>query len=221
MSLRLPRRMWSTQYFQNAKQNTHKLTSHIDTYKTLKQFLYFNKYKKLLEEPFKSQVGKCRRYFSKSDPETRSLRGVSLFENIETTRTCSEAMIPFVYCNCNRFVDLTEDEKSFTKESGATFKEAVKLVLKELNAIAENFRDQCEPFRFESIKSVHGLVHNSERIFKLSFLTTPGQAEFKSIVKIFNSSSIKFVSKIIRTSIYGRQSDCMKEQRLYGFCFCK
>jgi hypothetical protein len=221
MSVRLPRRMWSTPYFQTAKQNTHKLISHIDTYKTIKQFLYLNKHKKMLEQPFDSQVRKCRDYFSKSDHKIRSLRGVSLFENIESTRSCLEAMVPFAYCNCNHQVDLTRNETHFKQESKLRFKEAAKLIVNKLNSITDDYRSLCQPFEFKSIKTVKRLIMNKELIYKFNFLTTPVDAEFQSSVKIINGTTLEFVGKIVRTSIYGRQSECIKEHKIQGFCYCR
>jgi hypothetical protein len=213
--------MWNTQYFQNVKQSTQKLISHIDTYKTLKQFLYFNKYKKLLEDPNDAQVRKCREYFSKSDHKIRSLRGVSHFENVELIRTCRETMVPFVYCRCTQFLDLTKNEKEFIKDAGLTFKEATWLIIDKINSMTDDCRDKCEPFKFKSIKSVNEIVYNDERIYKIKFLTTPGEAEFIATVRINSSKSIELFNKIIRSSIYGKQSECMSKAELYGFCFCK
>ncbi len=213
--------MWSTEYFENAKQNTQKLTSHIDTYKTLKQFLYLNKYKKLLEDPQNGQVRKCREYFSKSNHKIRSLRGVSLFENLESIRTCREAMVPFAYCRCNQFADLTKNEECFIRDAGLTFKESIMLVIREINSMTDNYRDKCELFEFKSIKSLNEFKCNSERIYKIKFLTTPGEAEFIATVRIKNRTSIEPFSKIIRSSINAKQSNCMIKSELHGFCFCK
>jgi hypothetical protein len=221
LSMRLPRRMWPTPYFKAAKQNTRKLISHFDTYKTLKHFFYMNKHKKLLEGPFDSQSKKCRRYFSESDYKTRSMRGVSLFENVQPTRSCYDAMVPFVYCNCNHQVDLTRNETQFVQHSRLEFKQAAAMIIDRLNTIAESHRNACTPFEYKSIKSVKRLGMNKDFIYKFSFITEPAKAEFQSSIKIVNQTSIELVGKIVRTSVYGKQSDCVKDPKLHGFCYCR
>jgi hypothetical protein len=220
MSLRLPRRMWSTPFFQTAKKNTRKLISHLDTYNTIKQFLYFNKYKKLLEKPFDSQFRKCREYFSKSEPKIRSLRGVSLFENIPSRRTCRDAMAPLVYCTCNHQVDITQDETQFIKESKLSFNDTALLIVQKLNSIADEYRKKCQPFEFKSIRTIKRLTIDKQLIYKFSLVTTPADAEFDSFFKPVNATTVELVGKIIRTSLYGRQSECIFDPKLYGFCYC-
>jgi hypothetical protein len=213
--------MWSTPYFQAAKQSTRKLISHLDTYKTIKNFLYLNKYKKLLEDPSDSQARKCREYFSKSEPKIRSLRGVSLFENIPSNRTCRDAMVPFIFCNCNYQVDITQNETHFIKETQIKYNETVLLVIKKLNAMADTYRKECQPFEFKSVKTVKRLTIKKDLIYEFSFVTMPADAEFQSSVKVINATTVELVGKIIRTSLYGKQSECIKEHKMQGFCYCR
>jgi hypothetical protein len=100
MFMRLPRRMWSSVYFQNAKLNQRKLISHMDTYKTLIHFLYMNKRRTLLDNPLSKEIKSCATRFNKSITNERNMRGVSLFEKISDSRTCKDAMVPAAFCAC-------------------------------------------------------------------------------------------------------------------------
>ena len=121
LSMRLPSVMWQSKYFENARRNRRKLISHFDVYKSLKHFYYMNKHDRLLFSPSGDEAKKCREYFEKSDPKVRSLRGVSIFENIPLERKCDDAIISIKYCSCNKQTVLKKDAK-FMAEHGMNFK---------------------------------------------------------------------------------------------------
>jgi uncharacterized membrane protein len=82
-------------------------------------------------------------------------------------------------------------------------------------------REKCELFSFQSIINVKKMITESSNVFKLSLKVSPGKAEFQSVVRFVNGSLIELVGKIIRVSVYGRQSECMTEAAFLGYCFCK
>jgi hypothetical protein len=221
LSMRMPRRMWPSIYYQNAKQNQRKLISHYDTYKTLNHFLYMNKRRMLIDNQTRPDVLKCRANFEISEPKERIMRGVSLFETVSATRVCKDAFVPIGYCNCQEQVDLTRNEFVFANETGLDFKIAAQFVIEQLNSMTYPYRRECELFELESIKKVTKLFTSLSKVFKFNIKVLPGEVEFQSIVRIVDQNTIELVGKILRMSIYGHQSDCMTDGALHGFCFCK
>ncbi len=223
MSLRLPRRLWSSEYFQNAKQNRQHLISHIDTYKTLKHFFYINKFKRMLTDPNDRQVKKCRdEHMAKSVQKIRSRRGVSLFEKIPLNRNCKEAMVPFEYCNCKNQIDLTRNQTQFVSSENMNFTRAGELLVKRLNSLADEIRDMCIPFKLASVDRVYLFrVGPNSRVYQFSFKTSPGRALFESHFRIVSANSLELVGKIIRIDSYEEQSGCLTMSKFMGYCYCK
>jgi hypothetical protein len=235
MSMRLPRRLWSTRFFRNLRLNKRKVTSHIDTYKTLVHFLYMNKRRALVENTGLSDsdddqsIRKCTARFKNSVPHVRNMRGVSLFESLPADRSCKDAMVPLVYCACQNQTNLVGEEARFLNETGGfNFTSTALFIVQAVNAVASSFenkyRDKCEPFRLDRVVSVM-MLDQSKRVYKVRVRMVPGQAVFQAVVRFESVPSgdakIKLVGKVTRTSWFGSQSDCVPEHALKGFCFCK
>jgi hypothetical protein len=223
LSLRLPKRMWNTEYFKNAKLNRRKITAHIDTFKTWKHFFYMNKYGQILTEPNDPQVKKCRKeFFAKSIHKIRSRRGISLFEKIPYSRSCRDAMVPFQYCNCKDQTELTKNETVFVKEQNLRFKQIAIVLMDKLNALTDPVRSLCEPFKFVNVGRVHSFLYNNQKIYKFEIVTTPGKAVFEAHFTMPNRTDVELYGKIIRTSRYGDQSKCVADNDDYKeYCYCK
>lgn len=217
LSFRFPKKMVKTRFHINFSKNKYKLVSHLDGYKTLMHFYYLNKYNDLLYV----QNSGCQDYFRKSFLRTRSLRGVSLFEDVNQNRTCREAIIPDKYCPCNKEVLSQVKESEFFRTTKLDFKKAALLVLNSLNQITEKFRSKCSLFEIEKIKSIQKIqIQNSDPIFRFEILMQPGDALFESMFR-FNSNAKNFEpTDLSRFNLYKNQSDCLSDKTYYGFCFC-
>lgn len=230
LSIRLPEVFWKSAYFRNAKENKFKLISHLDTYKTLKHFQYINKHRKLLDDTEDSQVKKCREYFSKSDFKIRSLRGISLFEEIPSDRTCSDAMVPINYCGCKKEIPFN-NEARFIQETKLRFSQIATFFKNNLKSMIDAVQSKCIPFEFDRIVSAKKIVNKEKNFYQFNILFQPGNAEFDatfnifkshfSPFNIFKSANISLIGVINRVSIYGNQSNCLSEHKYYGYCYCK
>ena len=99
ISMRLPKRLLGTEFHMNAIANKDKLLTGHDFYKTLKQFYYFNKNLDTLDKP-ESPINseQCRQNFAQSKRMIRQFRGISMFEKHPENRTCTDALIPMIFC---------------------------------------------------------------------------------------------------------------------------
>lgn len=223
VSFRMPKALRNTEYYHNAKQNTRKIISHFDLYKTLQHFYYINKYpEQMIEKMASSKAKKCRDYFRNSQPQVRSQRGVSVMEKMNYDRTCTDALIPTGYCNCKQLIDI-KNETEYTLQTGLNFNETTKFVMTKLNEITDDPRDKCEAFRLDKVDSIMRMIRMNEKdlAYKISFRCQPGDAVFQANLKLAGHKSLQLIGKLIRLSKYGNQSACMTEHKYYGYCYCK
>jgi hypothetical protein len=222
MIIRPPVSFRESEYYQNMKENQKKLVTHFDTYKTLKHLEHIVKYPKILYDLNSNDVKMCRNeYFAQSDYRIRNKRGVSLFEKIPEDRTCSDALIPINYCQCNQEAVLN-DELLLKRETGLDLGQLSEYVKRELNAITKHLRDQCKEFKVQKIKTIKKILYDNKKFLKVLILFQPGDAEFEAIlINVNNSNHISIVGNINRISLYGKQSVCMTENKYLPYCFCK
>jgi len=215
LSIRVPRGLWSSNYFKNLKRNQNKLITPFDIHKTLKQFLYLNK-NGLAKELSK----KCRKKFQEHNAKIRSERGISLFETIEAKRTCREALIPNNYCVCNRKEPLNKD--IFLKETSHTLDSVKPIILGFINNVTREQRALCHLFEFSKFIQTKKLIIDGliGLFYEFQVLLEPGNALFKITLQKVDSE-FKVIDSIVRISLYKSQSDCMNDRRFHGFCFCK
>ena len=107
--MRLPKKLWNTEFQANALLNKKRLFTVLDLHKTLQQF-------RILDSPLSSEF---RSSFQQSSYGFRQDRGVSLFEEIGVDRTCTQALIPMIFCSKLRKVIYNEaNYKDFLTETG-------------------------------------------------------------------------------------------------------
>ena len=163
LSVRMPKALWNTKYFINARNNQDKLISFYDLYQTLRHFLHINKnYTKQLDD---SQ-------FSINEKLIPHLRGISLFEPIPTNRSCADAMIPDNFCRCISKTFVTEEE--FKKQFQISFDYVFDFILDQINDMTLDLRNICMKYEKKKIHSVtqyerslnHGITgkRNAKRI---------------------------------------------------------
>ena len=81
LSIKIPRKMENSQFFQNLKDNKKKLISFFDIFQTIRHFYQINKYG--LENSIKlKRLKMCSEIFQKNDFKQRSHRGISLFVSL-------------------------------------------------------------------------------------------------------------------------------------------
>ncbi|CAF0827923.1 unnamed protein product [Brachionus calyciflorus] len=165
LSIRVPKKMTRTKYYNNLKLNTNKLISFFDLYQTLRHYLYLNKHGSStgLENEFKNN--------SKFD---RVRRGVSLFEVIPVNRSCEEACIPVDLCPCLTQVNLTESE--FLKETRVNFKRVNELVLKHVNEKTDIIRPDCQAYEFKRLVQIKKVFVNKKVIYRVIYILEPGNS---------------------------------------------
>ena len=215
-SIRLPKKFQSTRYYRNALKNKNKLFSFHDVHQTLRQFLYLNKYGAQNDEE------KCNEKFRINIPNDRNYRGISLFEEIPMNRSCKDALIPNVCCNCFSRKNLTEQE--LVTETGSTFDQVAKMILVKLNDITKNERNKCMEFKLEKIASIKKMIVNNIVVYTCVLVAQPGDAWFETNLKLSSHNLKKKILNIhglpSRLSAYGNQSHCVNDPILVNYCFC-
>ena len=211
LSLRLPKKLWKTNYHLNAANNKEKLIGAYDIYQTLRHFLHLNyNYTKELNN----------QQFSINDKNTRFLRGISLFEKIDVNRSCADALIPAKFCLCNDEPIISESEfESFTNLNIIAVKN---FILTHVNNLTTNFRDKCSLYTFEKleyIKRISTSILNNN--YQFYVILEPGYSWFEITFEIGLSDRINIINKPIRLSSYRNQSYCIDDIILKNYCYCK
>jgi hypothetical protein len=214
LSVRLPEKLKNTRYFLNAFNNQNKLVSGLDLFQTLKQFLYINKFG-LKIEPI------CEEKFKRNDKNDRNTRGISLFEPINMNRSCADALIPYMLCNCITKTNL--NEKQMLKETNFRIDDVSSLIVTKLNQITSKQRNKCSEFRFDRLVSFKRVNAADSLTYELIVVVQPGDAWFESSIKLKlekkdNQTVFNYLPK--RISAYGNQSYCVMGN-LVDYCFCR
>ncbi|XP_050415130.2 uncharacterized protein LOC126829361 [Patella vulgata] len=206
------------QITKNLKINQNRLTTPFDIYETLKDILYF--------------TGDV-----KGDVDVKQ-RGISLFEEIPTSRSCDHAGILPHWCVCMMQEQLPVDHR-FSRLS-------VKYLISEINRQIFHYRDLCARLVLGHIKSVHILKNNDQllrfdhssndvinrtvvygkrtsmvTLFQVAVVLVPGASVFEATIK-YDEMTRMFspAGDVSRINRYGNQGDCIDESHLRKYCFC-
>ena len=216
-SMRLPKSLWSSDYYSNALSNRDKLFTVLDVHKMLKQFNYLNK-------PGGGGGGgmsdECRQNFQTSTHLKRASRGVSLFERLPE-RSCIEAMVPMIFCS--NLTKIAYTDTDFSDETNRTVLQAGQHLLEHIVNVTAKFRAKCEMYKLDKVVSVKKAFENQFVFYEIQILVQPGEALFEGYLKRqTGKSALHIYSRVLRLSVYGRQSRCVSDNiRLLGFCYCK
>lgn len=220
LSIRLPKKLWNTKLERNLIMNKNKLVTHFDTFKTLRHFFYINKKEDFLNK----NSDKCSHKLKNSFKDIQGLRGISLFETIPTDRSCSDALIPNIYCTCNQRSDM--DEPEFFSETNTTYERIKELSMLAINEPTNKLRDKCALFTFDKLLSARKNLLSSMFFYEFRLMVQPGDAIFAVYFR-YRFLNIKpkdrFLErylKHVRLSKYGIQSNCMTNKNLMGYCYC-
>ena len=210
ISIKLPKKLVNTEYYTNMVENKNALISFFDVYQTLRHFLALNTnyYKK--------------ESFSINNKNIRYLRGISLFDKIPENRNCSDALISESFCVSNKREMVNEE--NFQLKFNLKFDDIVDYILNHVNNQTSKFRSICSEYRKYQLKFVKNIkISSYKNHFQFITIFQPGDAWFESNIEIDedNNNSFKIVGKVVRLSLYGYQSSCIKDGYLKNFCFCK
>lgn len=201
--------MRNTQLGKNLQTNHNRLISFFDLYQTLRHFLFINKCNRLGDKQFSSNLHTIR-----------SNRGISLFENVPSNRSCHSALIPSRFCNC--YTAQAISDQRFNEETGGSTRDHIaKLVRDNINQLTSKQRHLCAEFRVnrtEWIKKVHLA---SSVVYTSMVVLEPGEAWFEASLALDQKTkNLKIQGSITRMSSYGEQSSCIKSASLKDYCFC-
>ena len=211
--------------FQQLKHNSEVLTSHFDTYATLKHILTYPQYPGGIKT------------------------GASLFRKINPkTRTCVDAGIPSHWCPCMQWENFDIHQRvvmdiaqavigamNNLTSRGNSALHCERLQLKKVNSVLREMPSD-EVQRFEKTKAVEKCdscepVFGRKRddksfkdnLYQIQLITKPGDGVFEASVRVWNG--IVFVNEkhISRINKYGHQPDCIKHTHthLMKYCYCK
>ncbi|WAR21924.1 hypothetical protein MAR_015898 [Mya arenaria] len=192
--------------------NTQRLTTHFDLYRTLTDILE----QKIMTPSSSLNKGKTR--------------GISLFKDIPSTRTCEDALIPVKYCVCGS----TAQESATTSLARTLAKTGVKRLNKFVST-----EESCAILALHNITSVRKYImalddtnmpkntlspivgSSASGRYIVQFLTTPGFGMFEATFSVYSDDSVHVNGNIDRINVYGNQSACIREKTLLQkYCYC-
>uniref|UniRef100_A0A914PZD6 Uncharacterized protein n=1 Tax=Panagrolaimus davidi TaxID=227884 RepID=A0A914PZD6_9BILA len=188
-------------FMKQLKTNSKELITHFDIYATLVE----------ITNPKNPRVPKP------------IIHGSSLFHSLPTPRTCDSLRIPFEYCICRL-------KKTLVKNDNGIGKNAAKMMVEKMNfelANSEKVAKICSQLSLiendEIIVEDYG-GEQSERVYKITFSTTPGNGKFWGIVTYDPlNQKIQILSpKFPRLNKYEFQARCAKKVKsdLASYCYC-
>jgi len=211
LSVRFPKPLWNKSYMKNAFKNRLKLVTFYDLYQTFRQFLHLNSnFTKTLS----------RQQYKQNSKTTRYLRGVSLFEEIPTNRSCSDAFIPDKQCGCFKQTELNDER--FENMTKSSLTDAANIILDAVNKLTDSVRSKCVRYKLDSVKSVKKLVVYEITYFRIVIVAQPGDAWFEANLKLSKDKKKPFEvhGSVIRISPYKDQAYCIDDFNLRNYCYC-
>lgn len=205
----------------NMKLNTERLTTAYDVFEMLKD---------VLDENFEDK--------GSLSPKESLSRGISLFREIPSTRSCRDADISEHYCPCYSSKHISTDDSRVVDSVGALLiqindilndvqTKCAKVVLFSITSAslvyADMQRDQ-EQERSLSVRSYMWIIKERTRL-RIKFQTNPGNAVFESTVEYTDKDHINILGDINRINKYGNQSACIDGITLHNrirrlYCYC-
>ena len=190
--------------FENFKQNTGIITSHLDFHAT---FLHLSS-------------------FNDHPPTWNQSHGSTLFKPLSRNRTCAQAGIPELYCPCLvwRSVSVSHTHVKNGAES------AVQYINRKLTSDPE-VSPLCRKLKLYKIlradqrmpsKETLELDKETECIYQIQFMTSPGGGIFETMFRINYVGEYDIYSSFSRINSYGDQPKCIaqKKPHLRQFCVC-
>uniref|UniRef100_T1IJT6 Uncharacterized protein n=1 Tax=Strigamia maritima TaxID=126957 RepID=T1IJT6_STRMM len=203
--------------WRNIQINKHRLTTPFDIYQTLRDIINFT---------------------GEAPVANVSERGISLFREIPSDRTCEDAAILPHWCTCHVKHPVPINSSHVTQAAGQLLSSINGILLEESSKCVELSLDKVvdarvsgisdELLRFkDSHKEVIGRkVTYGHRVagmsdYLLTILATPSGGLFEGTVRYFEASgSYQVMGDVSRINKYGNQSACISKASLRKFCYC-
>lgn len=137
----------------------------------------------------------------------------SLFEEVPYNRSCIDASIDQHWCTCIPY--------SYSDKSLPEVREAVKTALQHINDELNN-EPKCIKLRLKKILSAK--IAKSEKLdahYLVTFDVYPSGAQFEATVRKKNKNSFQLNGSISRLNEYGKQSECVHDDKFKKYCMCK
>jgi Protein of unknown function (DUF229) len=223
MSIYLPPKYRIDKWVRNLEINQNRLTSNYDIHATLMHLSGANE----------KLAGKHKVKSLKED-ETK---GISLFDEIPVTRTCTDAGIPEEFCCCLQPQPVKDDKLINT---------ICDFIIETLNSFIEPVKNDCYKLSLLRLVSINehqyesNKITNKERIFSAVIQASPSKGHFQATVKVINkrkkknktktrvvtTKDMKMLGDVIRVDKYGNQSACIQPSMPHRFvlkniCLCK
>ncbi len=154
----------------------------------------------------------------KNSDKDRPVAGYSLFLPVPL-RECNEAFIPEFLCLCGINPTLGADHLN----NEAIFNAAKFMVNYINNKILKN-QNMCIKREFLRIKSAKNVGNSALDKFSIIIEVSPDNAVFDGLVKITkirSEKTFRVIGQISRISLYGDTANCIEDNYLKNYCFCK
>jgi hypothetical protein len=209
LSIRLPNSLHESALFLNAQANRQRLITAWDVFQTLRHFLFLN---------VKGDFDYRSDQFRQNKPYVRHLRGISIFEEIPSNRSCVDAMIPDKQCPCYATEKIPVE--NFLNTTQVPIENATMVIKDYLNNKAGNFRDLCAIYSLDKIVSIKKMLKNKIDIYQFVVIAQPGDSWFEANLVIKNENNAEIYGEVNRLSLYGKSANCMNNSFLRNFCYC-
>ncbi|KAG1656245.1 hypothetical protein GQR58_024076 [Nymphon striatum] len=156
----------------------------------------------------------------------KSKSGISLFDRVPVTRTCTDARVPALYCVCegtHRNLVSVDYHKNV----------AAQFLVRYINEKLMEKSNNCEKLTLDKIESFEDDTEVEapvgKVVIRLQISVLPSNAKFEAVVTVYyRPDDLKIISKceingnnINRINRYGHQSWCIHDTILKKYCLCK
>ncbi|GBL82572.1 hypothetical protein AVEN_263662-1 [Araneus ventricosus] len=156
--------------------------------------------------------------------------GISLFQEVPITRTCSDAGITPHWCTCQVSKPISKDESAVRR--------AAETVIQTVNKWLSLHEDKCAVLTLKQILDArvtatgllsdrNGSEATSQKLldfvnYLIVVSASPSKAIFEATVlcELVESGECEVIDDISRINEYGKQSDCLSDTVLKKFCYC-
>lgn len=174
------------------RDNSRKLTSHLDIHATMMHVL--NKI-----------------------PTRDQKYGQSLFIPVDESRTCKDAGIAEEYCACQPWE--ISDEKEHSERLVGEIMKYINGILSYYQEVCLPLTlDKIISLRIRSDYKNHR--KHTDRLFSIDFGTKPNNATFRATIRE-NGTVIHLPPKIERLDDYHNQSECVARNMVEQYCYCR
>lgn len=140
--------------------------------------------------------------------------GQSLLTEIPANRTCTMAGIPDSYCQCSLYQ--SHKDKELGERLG-------KYLVAKINSMLKPFAHLCTELTFDSVFKLEiksNFDQTNFQTFRVVVATLPSKAQFQATLRA-HDKIVHLDGDINRLDAYDGQDDCMGDNSLAKYCYCK